>query len=87
MEIPDTLIYEIGVGILSFIGVVVGILLKVLIDEIKHLRSSLDRVEKHLSEAKEEIIRVTTVVAACKSCPHPDLTSMRKTETHDEELE
>jgi hypothetical protein len=87
MEIPDTEIYEIGVGILSFIGVVVGILLKVLIDEIKHLRNSLDRVEKHLSQAKEEIIRVTTVVAACKSCPHPNLNGIGKTETIEEELE
>ncbi len=68
MDIPDTTIYEIGVGVLSFIGVVVGLLLKVLIDELKQLRKSLQKVEEHLSQAKEEIFRVATVVATCKAC-------------------
>lgn len=85
MEIPDTEIYEIGVGILSFIGVVVGILLKVLIDELKHLRKSLDSVEKHLSQAKEEIFKVAAVVAACKECPHPDMNSILKSEKEKED--
>lgn len=68
MEIPDTTIYEIGVGILSLIGIVVGVLLKVLIDELKQLRMSLEKVEEHLSNAKEEIFKVATVVATCKAC-------------------
>jgi hypothetical protein len=85
MEIPDTEIYEIGVGILSFIGVIVGVLLKTLVDEIKRLRNSLDRVERHLSEAKEEIFKVATVVATCKSCPHPDMNSVLKIKDEENE--
>jgi len=68
MEIPDTFIYELGVGILTFIGIVVGILLKVLISELRQLRVSLEKVEEHLAQAKEEIFRVATVVATCKAC-------------------
>ncbi len=76
MEIPDTTIYEIGVGVLSFIGVVVGLLLKVLIDELKQLRKSLQKVEEHLSQAKEEIFRVATVVATCKVCGMNNINSL-----------
>ncbi len=76
MEIPDTTIYELGVGILSLIGVTVGILLKVLIDELKQLRVSLVNVEGHLSQAKEEIFRVATVVATCKACGMNNVSSL-----------
>ncbi len=76
MDIPDTEIYEIGVGVLSFIGIVVGVLLKVLIDELRQLRKSLERVEEHLADAKEEIFRVATVVASCKACGVNNLSAL-----------
>lgn len=85
MEIPDTTIYELGVGILSLIGVVVGILLKVLIDELKQLRTSLQNVEGHLSQAKEEIFRVATVVATCKACGMNNVSSLLKTKEEEKD--
>lgn len=78
MEIPNSEIAELGIAIISLIGIILGALIKTLIQELRHLHTSLDKVEQHLSEAKEELFRVATVVAACKSCPHPDVNSILK---------
>jgi len=85
MDIPNTELAEIGIAIISLIGVVLGTLIKVLIDELRHLHACLDKVEQHLSQAKEEIFRVATVVATCKACPHPNVNSILQSEEKENE--
>ncbi len=73
MQIPDTLVYEIGVGVLTLVGIVLGFLMRLLIAEIKHLRHCVEAVQQQIAETKEDLFEVATVVASCTSCPHPDI--------------
>jgi len=73
MDIPNTELAEIAIAIFTFLGGLLALLMKIAIDELRILHKSIDEVSKHLGHAKEEIFKVAATVAACKTCPHPDL--------------
>jgi hypothetical protein len=80
VDIPNTELAEIAIAIFSFLGVVLITLFKIAIDELRILHKSIDEVSKHLSHAKEDIFKIAATVAACKSCPHPNIDKLVSTE-------
>lgn len=87
MEIPDSQIAEIFLGVSSIIGTILIFLIKSLVLELRQLHASLDKVERHLYEAKEDLFKVATIVWTCKNCPHPDMNGLLKPKTETEEKE
>lgn len=85
MDIPNTELAEIAIAIFTFLGGLLALLIKIAIDELRILHKSIDEVAKHLGHAKEEIYRVAATVAACKECPHPDISKLLPRE--EEELD
>lgn len=73
MNIPDTELAEIAIAIFTFLGAVLIVLFKTAIDELRILHKSIDEVSKHLSHAKADIFKIAATVAACKTCPHPNI--------------